>query len=174
VCSGCSGDYAGGFEDCDETTQVSGGNQPAGYEGRPKGNGNPLVTRDFEPPSYRRSDLRLGNSPTLDGKSGEGIYEVLVSATRIVEIRIIPANSEEFPGLSKGRAAEKLAADKHSEAASAKYYQTSAGIAVAAGDRAEVPIWRGFAGLVAGEFGKWIRGMRNALGKPRSRKFHRL
>jgi len=174
VCSGCSGDYAGDFEDSDEPSHGSTSDRPAWYNGRPEGNWNPLVTRDLERPTYRRRDSQLGNSPAVvDGKVNEGIVDVLVSATRIVEIRVIPANSEESLEFSKGQVAGDLAAGKHSQAACFKYYQTSAGIAGAAGDRAEVPIFRRFAVRVAGEFRKWIRGVRNASGRSRSRKFHR-
>ena len=174
MCSGCSGDYAGDFEDCDEPTRDSDGDQPAWHNGRSEGNWNPLVMRDLERPTYWQRDSRLGNSPaSVDGKVGEGIVDVLVSATRIVEIRVIPANPETFVEFPRGRTAGGLAADKHSQAASAKYYQTSGGIAGAAGDRVGVPIFRRVTARVAGDFRKWIRGIRNAWGKQRSGKFQR-
>lgn len=173
MCSGCSGDWAGDFEDSDEPTHDSGGDPPARYNGRSKGDRNPLVRRDFEPPTCWQRDSRLGNSPVADGEVSEGIFEIMVSATRIVEIRVIPTNPGEVFEFSKGQAAGKLATHKHSEAASAKYYQTFAGITGVACDRAEVPIFRGFAARAAGEFGKWVRWMRSASGKERRKEFHR-
>jgi len=174
VCSGCSGDYAGDFEDSGEPTHDSGGDQLAWYDGRSEGKRNPLATRDFEPPAYWRRDPRLGSSPIGDGEIGEGIVEIMVSATRIVEIRVISANPEEFLEFSKGQATGKLAATKHSEAGSAKYYRTFAEITGAAGDRPEVAIFRGFAARAAGKFREWTRWMRNRSGKPRSGELQRL
>ena len=45
MCSGCSGDYAGGFEELGESAnKASSGDGPAGWD-RPKEDGNPLKRR---------------------------------------------------------------------------------------------------------------------------------
>jgi hypothetical protein len=173
VCSGCSGEYAGDFEDSGEPTDDSGGDQPAWTSGRPEGNAEGLERRGFEPPLHWQEDPQSETSRASSSAPGGEICEIVVSATRIVEIRVITANPEEVFEFSNGKGAGKQEADKHSEAASAKYYQTPAGIAEVAGDRIEGPISCGVAACVVGEFRKWSCWARNAVRKAYSGEFHR-
>ena len=97
MCSGCSGDYAGGFEELGEpVNKPSSGNGPAGWD-RPKEDGNPLSAarvRGFEDsPSAQWSSRRTNLLGSIDEKGAEN-YEILVSATHIVEIRVFGVNSD--------------------------------------------------------------------------------
>lgn len=173
MCSGCSGDYAGDFEDSGEPTDGSEGDQPAWTSGRLEGNADALERRGFEPPVHRQEDPQSETSRASSPARGEEICEIVVSATRIVEIRVITGNPEEAFEFSNGKGAGKQAADKHSEAVSAKYYQTRAAIPEVVGDRVEVPISCGVAACVVGEFRKWSCWARNAVRRAYSREFHR-
>jgi hypothetical protein len=96
MCSGCSGDYAGGFEELgDPVNKASSSDGPAGWD-RPKEDGNRLSAervRGFEDsPSAQWSSQRthlLGSKRENDAES----CEILVSATHIVEIRVFRVNS---------------------------------------------------------------------------------
>jgi hypothetical protein len=81
MCSGCSGDYAGGFEELgDPVNQVSSSDGPAGWD-RSKEDGNRLSAervRGFE------NSLRENSAESC---------EILVSATHIVEIQVFGVNS---------------------------------------------------------------------------------
>jgi hypothetical protein len=96
MCSGCSGDYAGGFEELgDPVDKASSSDGPAGWD-RPKEDENRLSAervRGFEDsPSAQWSSQRthlLGSKRENDAES----CEILVSATHIVEIRVFRVNS---------------------------------------------------------------------------------
>jgi hypothetical protein len=94
MCSGCSGDYAGGFEELgDPVNKASSSDGPAGWD-RPKEDGNRRsaeTVRGFEDStsaSPQRSNL-LG--PIRE--NGAESCEILVSATQILEIRVFGVNS---------------------------------------------------------------------------------
>jgi hypothetical protein len=95
----------------------------------------------------------------------------MVSATRIVEIRIISANCGQINQSQAAEATDGAAAPEHSTAGSANYYQTRRGGTEVASDRAEVPHRRGVDGFIADAFKKWSRWARKAVGKSRAAHF---
>lgn len=132
MCSGCSGDYAGGF-DSDDPDDLIADAEDRATSASFRGTGDThlgetgLGERDFG-----ETDLAEG---TDGGPAGLEVpedalesCEILVTGTHIVEIRVIPANSQ-----GKGRswrmrsALAPHAPSKHSSGASAKYYQTRHG-----------------------------------------------
>ena len=174
MCSACSGDYAGDFENYGESAADSGGGQPSWADGGPKANENRFRTKgagSFEANVNSEWDSQLANLPGGKGESAGEIYEIRVSATRIVEIRVIRANSEEIKKFRDAQAAAMPAAPKHSKAGSAKYYQTRGGCALDANDRVQVPCCRWFAAFVAGRFKRCGRWARKALENLRARNF---
>jgi hypothetical protein len=163
VCSACSGDYAGDFENYGEPADDSGGGQRSWACGEPEANENRFRTEGaggFEANANSEWEAQSASPPgAKDGCAGE-IYEIMVSATRIVEIRVIEANSEEIKEFRDAQPAEMRAAYKHSKAESAKYYQTRGGCAQRANDRIQVPCCRWVAVYVAGQLkrcGRWAR-----------------
>jgi hypothetical protein len=143
MCSGCSGDYAGDFDDSGEPA----GEGAGGVIPRSWGELNALQSRDLPAPSG-------------DG-SGE-ICEILVSAARIVEIRVIEAHSAEAGKIGRTEAGEMRAAAEHSTAASAKYYRTRRGGAGCAGDRVQSPYRNGVAARIVRAFTtcrRWARSL---------------
>jgi hypothetical protein len=163
VCSACSGDYAGDFENYGEPADGSGGGQPPWACGEPEAHENRFCAEgagSFEADSTSEWDAQLAIPPGWKGESAGEIYEIMVSATRIVEIRVIRANSEEIKEFRNAKAGEVPAAHRHSKAASAKYYQTRGARALGANDRVQVPCFRWIAACVAGRFqrcGRWAR-----------------
>jgi hypothetical protein len=96
MCSGCSGDYAGGFEELgDPINKASSSDGPAGWD-RPKEDGNRLsaeTVRGFEDsPSAQWSPLGTNLLGPIRENGAESC-EILVSATQIVEIRVFGVNS---------------------------------------------------------------------------------
>jgi len=128
VCSGCSGDYAGDFEDSGELGADSGGSDcPLGTGGQREPQENRPSTegaRRFEDSADSECDSRWASLPGESGGSAGEICEIMVSATRIVEMRVITANCREREESSDAGAAEASGANKRSKAESAKYYQT--------------------------------------------------
>lgn len=114
MCSGCSGDYAGGFEfdDPDDPTA----NSVDDVSSTSFGAAPDIEARNCAERAARSFELR---------NDGAENFEILVSATQIVEIRMIPANvqANQLPR----RAPESHTPSKHSRGASAKYYQTRQG-----------------------------------------------
>ena len=97
MCSGCSDDYAGGFEELGEpVNKASSGDGPAGWD-RSQEDGNPLsaarVTGFEDSPSAQWSSQRT-NLPGPIRENGAESYEILVSTTHIVEIRVFGVKSE--------------------------------------------------------------------------------
>jgi hypothetical protein len=178
VCSGCSGDYSGDFEDPGEPNDdPDNGDQKFARApwacGGPEGNGNTLDGRGCEAPACEAGKPQLATPPAAgNGSSGEEIYEIMVSATRIVEIRVITANSHQISELREGQPGANVRADQRSRAASAKYYQTRCEVAEDSGDRVEARIFSGFAAYVLGTFKKWSRWASNVGGKPCFKEFH--
>jgi hypothetical protein len=97
MCSGCSGDYAGDFEEPGDSMSESSSNNGSAYVDRPKGNGNRLSEEGaggFEdsldaPWSPSLIDLQGSRS-----ENGAETCEILVHATHIVEIRVFAVNSQ--------------------------------------------------------------------------------
>ena len=110
MCSGCSGDYAGGFEFDD----------PEEIEAAAREAAAPSSAR-----SGREADVHGGRERGSHGpQDAADSFEILVSGTRIIEIRVISANLPTNDQLRKMRALESQEPGKHSNAASAKYYPT--------------------------------------------------
>jgi hypothetical protein len=174
VCSACSGDYAGDFENYGEPGADSVSPQPSWACGGPEANERCLGAEwagSFEANANSEWDSQLASPLGSKGESAGEIYEIMVSATRIVEIRVIRANCEEIKEFRGAQGAEMAAAHKHSKAASAKYYQTRGGCAQRANDRVQVPCCRWVAACVAGQFKKCGRWARKALENLRARNF---
>ena len=169
MCSACSGDYTGDFENSGEPAAHSGGGDHLAWTwGELEAEGNwrdAEALGSFEANSNSEWDSQLAGPPGSRGESAGEIYEIKVSATRIVEIRVIRANSEEIKEFAKAEAAEMPAAHKHSKTASAKYYRTRGGCAQEANDRVQAPCWRWVAVSVARQFKRCGRWARKALGK---------
>ena len=167
MCSGCSGDYAGDFEDSGELGADSGGSDcPLGTGGQREPQENRPSTegaRRFEDSADSECDSRWASLPGESGGSAGEICEIMVSATRIVEMRVITANCREREESSDAGAAETSGANKHSKAESAKYYQTRGGDPGRPSDRAQVPRCRWVAASAAGAFRRWGRWVRKAF-----------
>jgi hypothetical protein len=168
VCSGCSGDYDGDFEEPGEPKADSGDGDHAAWScGDPEAGGSWRGTEGtggFEADWDSESNSQLASLPGPHHESAGDICEILVSARRIVEIRIVAANSEEIRELRDAGTPEMLAA-------SAKYYQTPGSVAEGASDRPQLPCCREVTVSVAREFKRWGRWARKALRKSRVRNF---
>ncbi len=97
MCSGCSGDYAGGFEELGEpVNEASSSDRPAGWDRPKEEDGNRLsaeTVRGFEDsPSAQWRPQRTNLLGSIRENGAES-YEILVSATQIVEIRVFGVNS---------------------------------------------------------------------------------
>jgi len=142
MCSGCSGDYAGGFDfdDPDDPT-ADAGDRAASASFRGTSDMH-LSETDLSETDLSETDLGetdLGETDFAEGTDGgpAGLEvpggglescEILVTGTHIFEIRVISANSLGKNRLRKTPAAlGPNAPSKHSSAASAKYYQTRQG-----------------------------------------------
>jgi hypothetical protein len=93
-----------------------------------------------------------------------------VSGTRIREIRVIEADGGEIEQLAAIKAAERPAALRHSTAGSAKYYRTRPtnpenGSVGLRGSRSP------WAAIATGEFRRWLRWARKALGTSSAKGF---
>jgi hypothetical protein len=166
MCSGCSGDYAGGFDfdDPDDPTAGAGdGAASASFRG----------TSDMHLGETDLSETDLGETDLAEGTDGgpAGLEvredalescEILVTGTHIVEIRVISANSQGKNRLRKTPAALGAnAPSKHSSAASAKYYQTRQGNEETRGYATRsLPISRSFAGACKAKLRGWFEETR--------------
>ena len=174
MCSACSGDYAGDFENYSEPEDALGGGQPSWACGEPQANENRFRTEgagSFEANANSEWEARSASPPGAKGESAGEIYEIMVSATRIVEIRVIGANSEEIKEFRDAQTGEMPATYKHSKAASAKYYQTRRGCAQRASDRVQVACCRWVVVAVAGRFKRCGRWVHKALENLRAKNF---
>jgi hypothetical protein len=90
---------------------------------------------------------------------------ILVSATQIVEIRVIAANYGEISELRRAEAPENATAHPHSRVASAKYYQMWRKSAERRRERTQVPWFLRTAACAAAEFKRWVGRARRALGR---------
>jgi hypothetical protein len=129
VCSGCSGAYAGGFEDSDGSANSEGDLHVESSRKRATESnwlsadevGRLAGTNGRTCPHENRQWCNsAADSPDEIGQE----WEVLVSAERIVEVRVVAASSCEIRELRGSEGSEMLAAAKHSKPESAKYYRT--------------------------------------------------
>jgi hypothetical protein len=165
MCSGCSGDYAGEFDDSGEPTPDL--NEDArlawncGASGEQGNQGSTRKTRAFEGGTTKQ--YAPGESVTWPGdQSAAEFCEILVSGTRILEIRVIESNGGEIEQLATIKTAEWPAALRHSPAGSAKYYRTRPTDTQNGGARLKGS--RSGAALATGEFRRWLRWARKVLG----------
>ena len=160
VCSACSGDYAGGFEDSGEPMvdldhRYSRQECPGSTEERTNHPGDGGMG-SFED-QLNQWNSRSESLTRAASENGGEICEIFVSATRIIEIREVRANSQDIREFrSTGREGMSAAA-KHSEAASAKYYQTRTAAAEVTSRRSQVACCHCVAELGAKEFANWFK-----------------
>jgi hypothetical protein len=97
MCSGCSGDYTGDFEELgDSVSALSSSTGPECW-GRPKGDGNRLSDErvgGFEDSVNTQWISSRTSVPRLRAENGAEICEIFVNETHIVEIRIFAVGSE--------------------------------------------------------------------------------
>jgi hypothetical protein len=184
MCSGCSGDYAGGFDSDDPDDPIAdAGDRAASASFRGTSDtylgDTHLGETDWGNAHLGETDLSerdLGETDLAGGADGgpaglevreDGLEscEILVTGTHIVEIRVISANSQGKDQSWRMRAA--LAPDapsKHSSVASAKYYQTRQGSKETRGYATRcLRISRSFAGACKAKLKGWLRETRRLL-----------
>jgi hypothetical protein len=146
MCSGCSGSYPSDFDDSDDLTVESGGaneleerfcEADAGRRFRGKEG-----AANFEADATAQLRSETGNWPGRDAEEGVEHCEILVSATRIIEIRIVDAKRRYICSLEGKRASEISARDNRSAGLSAKYYQTLRSAGASPGDCAQAPCYQ--------------------------------
>ena len=97
MCSGCSGDYAGDFEELsDSVGESSSGTGPALWI-RPRGDGNRLSDESvgvFEDNWDARWSSSRTSVPCFRAKNGAETCEIFVNRTHVVEIRVFAVDSE--------------------------------------------------------------------------------
>ena len=97
MCSGCSGDYTGDFEELsDSVSESSFGTGPECWD-RPKGDGNGLSDESvggFEDNWNAQWGSSRTSVPGFRAENGAEIYEIFVNETHIVEIRVFAVDSE--------------------------------------------------------------------------------
>lgn len=169
MCSGCAGDYAGGFDsddpDSDDPEDPIVGATSASFRG--------TSDKDLGGNDLGETDLAQGMGGGTAGlgvpEDASEICEILVTSTHILEIRVISANWQ-----GQGRSNDRLgkmpaalpphAASKHSSGASAKYYQTRQGSEKTRGCPAHsLGISRSFAGVCKAKLNEWFRETRRLL-----------
>lgn len=173
VCSGCSGDYDGEFDDAGEPVADSGdANWLAWNCGEPDEQGSQRKSekaRAFEAESFLEGNWQSDMARRCKDVSTAQVCEILVSGTRIIEIRMIAANDGELQELAGTGAGETPPALQHSTAASAKYYQTRYAEAESRSDRAGMPCLCGISRFFAVEFSRWMHWARKAFARSRAR-----
>jgi hypothetical protein len=106
MCSGCSGDYDGEFDDDGEPAADSvSGDHLAWNCGEAQGDGNWLGRAPGHSFEAKASSEKTSQSASLSGSGDESageFCEILVSATRIIEIRVITPNPEGIKEFRKG------------------------------------------------------------------------
>jgi hypothetical protein len=97
MCSGCSGDYTGDFEELsDSVSESSFGTGPECWD-RPKGDGNGLSDESvggFEDNWDAKWSSSRTSVPGLRAENGAETCEIFVNETHIVEIRVFAVDSE--------------------------------------------------------------------------------
>ena len=166
MCSGCSGSYAGEFDDPGEASanaeeaKSPASASPGGDEQRSEvEEANLPAGGDDQPATARR----------CQDESGAEVWEVLVSETRIIEIRTVAARDCELKEWAGTGAKKRSAAGQQSTAASAKYYQTRRQRAKNGGDRVEMASSGGIGCLLAAEFNRWRQWARKRLAISRAK-----
>jgi hypothetical protein len=143
MCSGCSGDYAGGFEfdDSEDPTADS---------------GDGVTSASLR--AARNIDASGGFELREDSAEN---CEILVSGTQIIEIRVIPANSPANDHSWKTHALGTHTPGKHPAGVSTKYYQTRQGSEKNRGYAAgPLRISRSVARVCKDRFNGWLEGTR--------------
>jgi hypothetical protein len=172
VCSGCSGDYAGEFDDSGESSSDRGGdNRPAWNCGEPQEPGNrrnSRKARDFEGRSNSKRDSQSAIVSGLGEEGAADVWEILVSGARITEIRVIAADGGRISELAQTGIAKTPLAAKHSAPSSAKYYQTRRTGWQSSTNHVQMSFLPGIMGFVTREFGRWVQWARKAFGESRA------
>jgi len=105
MCSGCSGDYAGDFEELgDSVSESSSSTGPECWD-RPKGDRNGLGDESVGGFEDNWNALWISSRTGVPGfraENGAEICEIFVNATHIVEIRIFAVDSERMRKFLKG------------------------------------------------------------------------
>jgi hypothetical protein len=177
MCSGCSGDYAGGFDDTGEPNAGSGEvnwqTRKCGEPDEPGSQQSPEKTRAFEDNPPGRREWQSATVPPLSDQHAGDVCEILVSGTRIIEIRMIEMNGGGLDEVAHLASAQGTPLRQHSAEASAKYYQTRRPGGEGGSDRTQ-PLFcrafsRGAAGFIGVNFNRWLRRARKAFGARRAK-----
>ena len=172
MCSGCSGDYDGEFDDSGESSPDWGeDNRPAWNCGEPQEQGNPRNSRETRGLESGSNSKRDPQSAIVSGLGEDGaadVWEILVSGARITEIRVMAANGGRISELAQTGTAKTPIAAKHSTPSSARYYQTRRTGSQSSTDYVQVSFSLGIMGFVTREFGRWVQWARKAFGKSRA------
>ena len=97
MCSGCSGNYAGDFEELGDSVGESSSSTGPAFWDRPKGAGNHLSDErvcGFEGNWDAESSSSCTSVPGFRAENGVEICEIFVNATHIVEMRVFAVDSE--------------------------------------------------------------------------------
>jgi hypothetical protein len=121
VCSGCSGDYTGGFDDSGELDIGNSEDLPTRYRGETLNDpASRSAERSFGDPRSQ-IEAQPARQPQARAEAAEPAWEVLVSETRIVEVHVFGGirDEVEYDGVAPGSVATLIG---HSYAESAKRY----------------------------------------------------
>jgi len=172
VCSGCSGEYDGEFDDSDESSPDWGEDNRRPWNcGEPQEQGSPRNSREARDLEGGSNSKRDPQSAIVSGLGEEGaadVWEILVSGARITEIRVIAANGGGISELGQTGTARSPIEAKHSTPSSAKYYQTRRTGSQSSTDYVQGSFFLGIMGFVTREFGRWVQWARKAFGKSRA------
>ena len=150
MCSGCSGDYAGGFDSDDLDDPIAEA-------------GDDTTSASFDGETGLAEVIGGGPAGLEVPEGASESCEILVTGTQIIEIRVISVNSH-----GQDRLGDRLGkmrstrvphrSDKHSSGVSAKHYPTLQGgeKSRAHGARSE-RISRSFAGFCKARLMGWLR-----------------
>jgi hypothetical protein len=97
MCSGCSGDYAGDFEELSDSVSESSSTTGPAFWDRPKGDGNRLSDErvgGFEDNWDAQWASSRTSAPSFRAENRAEICEIFVHATHIVEVRVFAVDSE--------------------------------------------------------------------------------
>ncbi len=182
MCSGCAGDYAGGFDSDDPDSEDP--DDPIASAGDGATFASFGGTSETELGETVLGETVLGETDLAQGMGGgragleapddsSEICEILVTGTHIVEIRVISANWR-GQGRSNERSSERFwntraalaprVPSKHSSGASAKYYQTRQDSEKTRGYAAySLRISRSLAGVCKAKLNGWLQQTRRLL-----------
>lgn len=165
MCSGCSGNYAGEFGDDpgEASANAEEANSPAWNRGGPD-----KQRSQAEETGGSEANLPVGGDDqpaTASGSKDENaaeVWEILVSETRIIEIRTIAARDCELKEWAGAGAEKTSAASQHSIAPSAKHYPTRSAREKKRRSRGNAGFSRDW--LSAGrQFSRWMQWSRKRL-----------